>query len=152
MSKPPTVADRLRQARAARGMSQSALAKGLKLTRGAVGQWETDVTSPNMDNLRSAAVLLQVEVDWLASGRGKGPGAGAQALNNPQDGSPVTELYASASHEEAWVFPSSFIQEAARATATRLVTVEVQGPNGPTDRTLVEVTIVGRAPRATRST
>lgn len=143
MAKAPTVADRLRAARAARGVSQSGLAKALKLSRGAVGQWEMDVTQPNMKNLRAAAVILGVDVDWLASGRGNGPGAGGAPPTYQQTEPRQGGALASESDVEAWVFPGSFIREAVRAPATRLVTIEA--PAGDVGgRVTIEVTIVGR--------
>lgn len=53
-----------------RDVSQSALARYLRLTRAAVAQWKAGDTVPSAENLRQAAVMLRVSQEWLATGRG----------------------------------------------------------------------------------
>jgi phage repressor protein C with HTH and peptisase S24 domain len=68
-----TVGDRLRQARNARGLSQVDVANACKVTRAAVSLWESGATTPNNDNLETAARKLHVAFDWLRTGRGGAP-------------------------------------------------------------------------------
>jgi len=65
-----TVAGRIANARLRAGMSQGDLAKLLKLSRGAVGLWETGRSEPSAGNLRKAAKILRVAAEWLATGQG----------------------------------------------------------------------------------
>jgi transcriptional regulator with XRE-family HTH domain len=60
---------RIRRARADAKLSQMALAKKLGVTRNAVSIWEAG-GSPSSDHLRKAAVELDVNHEWLATGRG----------------------------------------------------------------------------------
>lgn len=61
---------RIAEARNLRGISQSGLALGIGVSRGAVGQWESGETAPTTENLSAAAKELRVFFDWLATGRG----------------------------------------------------------------------------------
>lgn len=65
------MAERLRTARRATGMSQEALAQRLGIRRAAVTQWEhLEGTLPSVVNLLQAAVETGVTFEWLATGRG----------------------------------------------------------------------------------
>lgn len=72
------LAKRLKEARLRAGLSQTELAERIGVSRGAVGQWETGDSNPSNANMRSAADVLGVNVDWLASQRG------------PMEASPLT--------------------------------------------------------------
>jgi transcriptional regulator with XRE-family HTH domain len=62
---------RIRQARTKAKLSQSQLAVGLKVHRSAVSQWESPTgASPTIENLIKLARLTQVQIEWLATGRG----------------------------------------------------------------------------------
>lgn len=63
---------RLREARRIAGLTQEQLAERLALTRGAVGQWESDKsgTCPSVDHLLAIAEVLDISFEWLALGRG----------------------------------------------------------------------------------
>ena len=60
---------RIRTARKAKDLSQSKLGKLLGLTRNAVSQWEGDISEPRPETLRKLPVILDVGMDWLATGR-----------------------------------------------------------------------------------
>lgn len=66
-----TMADRIRAARVARGMSRPELARRCRVSRGAVSHWELGRTK----NLRNETLLkvsaaLQVNMKWLLNGEG----------------------------------------------------------------------------------
>ncbi|WP_257295173.1 helix-turn-helix domain-containing protein [Endozoicomonas sp. YOMI1] len=50
--------------------SQQALADLIGVSRSALAQWETSMSSPSLDNLRKMAEILEVSFEWLATGRG----------------------------------------------------------------------------------
>lgn len=64
-----TLGSRLRFARERAGLSIRDVAKALNLTHVSVGNWERDQTRPKLPNLIEAAVLLDVSIEWLTSGR-----------------------------------------------------------------------------------
>lgn len=66
-----TLQERIRQAAADARISQSELARRLKLTRGAVSFWFNGVTKELAgENLIAAAQVLDVNPIWLSSGKG----------------------------------------------------------------------------------
>ena len=60
------IADRLKEAREAKGLSQAQLAELVPTSRAAVGQWEIGHTSPSVATLAAVADILGVEASWLA--------------------------------------------------------------------------------------
>lgn len=63
--------DRIRVAREAAGISKSELARRIGVHPSACIQWESrDGTYPKLENLIQLAVLLDVRLEWLATGRG----------------------------------------------------------------------------------
>lgn len=63
--------DRIRSARRAAKMSQSALAAQLGVTPGAVAHWERPGgAKPGVERLASVAAAVNVSFDWLATGNG----------------------------------------------------------------------------------
>jgi transcriptional regulator with XRE-family HTH domain len=69
----PTVGERLRMARVARGLSQRAIAETCHVTRSAVSQWETNGTAPDDAHIHAAAQRLRVSPLWLTRGEGEPP-------------------------------------------------------------------------------
>lgn len=68
-----SMADRIRGARTAAGLSQTQLAKETGVKRSAVAQWERrGGTHPSVSHLARIAVVTQVRFEWLATGRGCG--------------------------------------------------------------------------------
>lgn len=66
-----SLAERVRSARRAAGLSQDALATKLGIRRAAVTQWEQPAgTQPSVLNLRQTAMETSVSFEWLATGRG----------------------------------------------------------------------------------
>ncbi len=61
---------RIREARKAKGLSQSDLAEALDVTKGAISQWETGQTDLSITRLDAIARVLAVEVEWLRAGKG----------------------------------------------------------------------------------
>lgn len=51
-------------------LSQQALADMIGVSRSALAQWETSMSSPSLENLRKMAKTLDVSFEWLATGRG----------------------------------------------------------------------------------
>lgn len=65
------LADRIRKARYAAGLSQSKAADLLLVHRGTFGHWERGAGhEPTSANLMLLAQLLDVSYEWLATGRG----------------------------------------------------------------------------------
>ena len=62
------IGQRIRQGRAAAGLTQEALAGKCGVSRAAVAQWEGDITRPSLDHLQMAAETLGVWLSWLTSG------------------------------------------------------------------------------------
>lgn len=72
---------RIRQARDLAKLSQSQLAAALKVHRSAVSQWESPHgVLPTLENLIKLAKLTEVQMEWLATGRGR-----MQFVENPDD-------------------------------------------------------------------
>lgn len=65
-----SIAERIRETRKDKGLSQSDLAERTGVTRGACGQWERGESAPSVENLARVAVILDVRFEWLATGRG----------------------------------------------------------------------------------
>jgi len=64
------IAHRIRLARKQKGLTQLQLAALIGVSKSACGQWERSVTSPSMENLSLLAISLDVNFEWLATGRG----------------------------------------------------------------------------------
>ena len=67
----PTVGARIREIRAAHGLTQEALAAAIGVTRSAVAQWETDRAGQVRSNLPRLAAALDVSVEYLLFGEDK---------------------------------------------------------------------------------
>ena len=68
---PPTLRERIRQARELLGMSRAELARKVGVGTSAAVQWEqTKGTSPSVANLATIAQVTDVSFEWLATGRG----------------------------------------------------------------------------------
>lgn len=66
-----SVANRIRLARRAAGLTQADVAERLQVGRSAVAQWErADGSNPAATNLAKLAVVLECAFEWLATGRG----------------------------------------------------------------------------------
>lgn len=65
---------RLRKAREDKGLSKAELARRIGVTRQAVTMWESGNAEPTAENLRNLAINLDVEHDWLSTGRRGKPG------------------------------------------------------------------------------
>lgn len=81
-SSPGGIGRRIGQAIAARGASQSALAKHLAITQSAVNQWIARDKAPRLDRLEALAQYLRISAAWLLTGRG------AMADDLPDAGNP----------------------------------------------------------------
>ena len=57
--------ERLKQARMSHGLSQSAFAAKLGVTKGVVDMWEAGHKEPNYHTLRKIAKALGCSIDWL---------------------------------------------------------------------------------------
>jgi len=67
--------ERLKAARALRGLSQSELAKFAKLQASAVSHFETGARKPSLANIRKLADALNVSTDYLLGRSGEVSGA-----------------------------------------------------------------------------
>ena len=61
---------RILRSRKDKKLSQQALAGLIGVSRSALAQWETEMSSPSLGNLRKMAEVLDVSFEWLATGRG----------------------------------------------------------------------------------
>lgn len=62
------IKDRIKEAREAKQMTQSVLAKHLDISRTAVTQWEAGLTFPSYEKTWEMAKLLGVRPEWIAFG------------------------------------------------------------------------------------
>jgi phage repressor protein C with HTH and peptisase S24 domain len=58
----------IKEARKARGLTQGDVASALKISRPAVGQWESGDTGPDRDRLPALAKLLKIDLGALTNG------------------------------------------------------------------------------------
>ncbi|MDD7805082.1 MAG: helix-turn-helix transcriptional regulator [Endozoicomonas sp. (ex Botrylloides leachii)] len=70
---------RILRSRKGKKLSQQALADLIGISRSALAQWETKMSSPSLENLRKMSEVLGVSFEWLATGRGN------QYLAQPAD-------------------------------------------------------------------
>ncbi|WP_022949550.1 XRE family transcriptional regulator [Methylohalobius crimeensis] len=75
-----TIGERIKQARAAKGISQQALGNAVGVSRAAVSQWESgDSKGLKPENLLAVSKTLGVTVEWLVHGHGlMKPGEGGE--------------------------------------------------------------------------
>lgn len=59
------VADRIKQLRISRGMTQTELAKKLNITRSSVNAWEMGISTPSTTYLVELSLLFHVSTDYL---------------------------------------------------------------------------------------
>lgn len=59
----------IKEARKARGLTQGDVASALKISRPAVGQWESGDTGPDRDRLPALARLLRIDLGALTNGK-----------------------------------------------------------------------------------
>ena len=86
--KPGAIGERLKQAREAAGLSKSELARRIGVHPSACIQWESPGgTNPSMEHLVHAAVILDISLEWLGTGRGEMTPAG-EAESNTDDPAP----------------------------------------------------------------
>lgn len=65
-----TFAERLREARVAKDMTQLELATALRVGQSAVSMWERGATMPTLENLIALAKILDVSMDSLLASTG----------------------------------------------------------------------------------
>jgi transcriptional regulator with XRE-family HTH domain len=75
------IGKRIRLARKARGLKQADVSKHLGIDRVNVTQWESGDTAPARERLPVLADLLDVDVSWILTGKGRGPGAADKAFD-----------------------------------------------------------------------
>ncbi|MFK7795269.1 MAG: helix-turn-helix domain-containing protein [Gammaproteobacteria bacterium] len=97
-----TIAQRILQARKACGLSQELLAERMKVSRGACGHWERGKALPSTDHLTQLANILNVRLEWLATGEGdinashqisESPGNEYSISTQDEETKEVAELY-----------------------------------------------------------
>ena len=76
----PVFGRNLELARNGRGLSQEKLAEAVKVTKGAISQYETGTTSPSIPTLIQLAQALGKSVDGLLFGNSRAPTGGGQAI------------------------------------------------------------------------
>ncbi len=68
MADKATVGARIREARGEKSLTQQDVGKYLGITRAAVAQWESNVTSPSIATVTDVAKFLGTRPEWLAYG------------------------------------------------------------------------------------
>ena len=63
-------------------LSQSALAKKLKVKKQAISSWERGISDPRLETARELAKLADVRVEWLLSGEGPANGTASSNVVN----------------------------------------------------------------------
>ena len=69
------IGERITALRKEKNISQTELAKRLKVSRQAVSKWEQGVSSPDTERLIQLAEILGTEVEYLATGTHPDPGS-----------------------------------------------------------------------------
>lgn len=64
------MAERIKNSRRNKGLTQEELALKLNLHRSSVSAWEQGVNEPSVSNLEQLAILLDTAFEYLATGRG----------------------------------------------------------------------------------
>lgn len=96
------IADRIREARRLAGVTQSQAALALGVHRGTLGHWERgEGHRPTSKNLERLAEALDVNYEWLATGRGVARGL-------PLDDIPAVRLDCFAHSEEEETLLAAF--------------------------------------------
>ncbi len=66
-----SIAARILSSRKQKKLTQDKLAMLIGVSKSACGQWEHGLTSPSVENLSRLAIVLEVQFEWLATGRGE---------------------------------------------------------------------------------
>ena len=77
-----TFGEKLKEARQKAGLSQEQLSEKLHVSRSAVAKWETGKGMPDIENLKAAAKLLNVSIDYLFD---EGSGFSVQSIKERID-------------------------------------------------------------------
>jgi len=65
-----SIGEHIKRARKRLGLSQAELAGLAGVSRGACGQWDASLSLPSVAKLSKLAVLLEIRLEWLVTGRG----------------------------------------------------------------------------------
>ncbi|WP_157964445.1 helix-turn-helix domain-containing protein [Ephemeroptericola cinctiostellae] len=84
MSEQAEIGKRIKDARQALNVKQKWLSANLGITATAVSKWESGEQFPTLDKLSKIALLLNINFEWLATGRGEMV-APAQSVAPPTD-------------------------------------------------------------------
>lgn len=76
------VGKNIRKFREAKNMSQEDLAGSLNVTRQAVSNWETGKTEPDIETLHNISMTLEVSIEELIYGTGRGPVISTEKAGN----------------------------------------------------------------------
>ncbi|WP_449467676.1 helix-turn-helix transcriptional regulator [Stenotrophomonas humi] len=89
---PNHLANRIRRARRKKGMTQAELASQLKVSRSAVGNWESPTgIMPCTTRMITIAMVTDVSFEWLATGRNglevipAPPQSGVEVVDDPHE-------------------------------------------------------------------
>jgi transcriptional regulator with XRE-family HTH domain len=81
----PKLGQRIKLAREREGLTQAQVAKKLGVSRGAIGQWETDRGAPATGRLGTLAEYLGISLDWLLAGPPQAAGSEATGAAMVED-------------------------------------------------------------------
>lgn len=77
------IGERLKFAREAKRLTQAQVAEFIQLDQSTVAHWERGKSRPSPDKVDRLAPLLDVDVEWLLFGRGRGPEGAPSASSGP---------------------------------------------------------------------
>jgi SOS-response transcriptional repressor LexA len=101
-----SIGRRIAHARKEVSLSQQAVADRFGISRAAVAQWESGDTHPGMTKLEGLAQVLDVRLEWLATGKGaKHVGGLAGPLSENQRAAPLLSWEASMAWPERTIPP-----------------------------------------------
>lgn len=68
-----TIGFRIKALRNAKGISQEELAEALNVSRQTISKWESDIVSPDINNIQSLSNYFNVRTDYIINGNEKEP-------------------------------------------------------------------------------
>lgn len=91
-----SIGRRIAHARKEAALSQQAVADRFTISRAAVAQWESGDTHPGMTKLEGLAQVLDVRLEWLATGKGAKRAGDTASFSENQRTAPLLSWEASA--------------------------------------------------------
>lgn len=148
-----SIGRRIAHTRKEASLSQQAVADRFGISRAAVAQWESGDTHPGMTKLEGLAQVLDVRLEWLATGKGtKRAGDAAASLGETQGAAPLLSWEASAAWHERATSPGGthplLVTRADTGVRVFALTIEDESMSpefAPGDHVIVDPDVIPRA-------